>query len=360
MLNDLFRNIRIIVEDELKNGTENFIIYPFSDVGHLVREVLEWDYGKKPLVIDQLLSEYNKKIYCPEILDNVDKKNSVVLFSKGSAVGHDYFTNVLKKHNIRYRNVNDRINIINVQEKAKWFKELDKQLMVRSVKNKLFIRVGRDNDGGYVMVDDFADIKELYSFGISRDVSFEKDIASYGIQCMMFDHTIDGLVDNDKNFCWKKKGIAGVDDPCNSLFTLETLMRQNNDLDNKKLILKMDVEGAEWDFLKYTSSELLTNFKQIVFELHGVTDLNNKCIIDMLGKLRCTHTPVWLHGNNCCVAEKADDIVFASAMEVLYLNNKCYDFYDAYVKFPWNIDMPNNPSYPEIILGEKGLNSNLA
>lgn len=33
------------------------------------------------------------------------------------------------------------------------------------------IRVGRNNDGGYVMVDDFDGIEAAYSIGINDDVS---------------------------------------------------------------------------------------------------------------------------------------------------------------------------------------------
>lgn len=56
-----------------------------------------------------------------------------------------------------------------------------------------FVRIGRKNDGGYVMFDDFESRKYAYSIGIADDVSWDRDIASRGLDVYMYDHTIQGL-----------------------------------------------------------------------------------------------------------------------------------------------------------------------
>lgn len=353
-MNELFRNIRAIIEDEIRLGTKNFIIYPFSDVGHLVKEILELDYGRKPMVVDNLLSKYNSSIYSTDIFSKVEP-DSVVLLSVGNLEGQPYFMRILDAAGVRYQNVHEILRTLHIPEKEAWFRELAHLLAVREVSGRYkFLRVGRDNDGGYILLDDFYDVQGVYSFGISGDVSFEKDMARRGIDCFMYDHTIDRLPEENKFFHWQKKGIAGVDKPEEKLFALETLMKENGDVGGRNLILKMDVEGAEWEFLEHTSSELLAGFRQIAFELHDVTDMSNDKVMPMLRKLSETHTPVWLHANNYCSAEVAGGIVFASSMEVLYLNNACYEFTMGDVEFPWALDMPNAPEVSEIVLGNRG------
>ena len=46
-------------------------------------------------------------------------------------------------------------------------------------KNK--IRIRAKSDGGYVLLDDFINIKIAYSFGISKEISFDKELADKNI-----------------------------------------------------------------------------------------------------------------------------------------------------------------------------------
>lgn len=352
-MNDLFRNIRSIIENEIRRGTERFVIYPFSDLGHMVKEILEWDYGKNPIVVDSLLSQYNKNIISVDDLQAKDLQSSVILLSVGNPNGTPYFRELVKDIDVPCLDVRESLNTFFYPSKESYFKEVKRLLQVMSVVGgHEFIRIGRMHDGGYIMLNDFADITKVYSFGISNDVSWEKDMASRGIFCHMYDHTIDKLPEDNHLFSWKKRGIAGQDVPAKSLYSLETLMRENGDIENKNLILKMDVEGAEWKCLTNTSSTILDNFVQMVFEFHDVTNPSNEYVLPVFNKLNITHVPVWLHGNNNQPAEMAGGITFAPAMEVLYLNKRCYQFCQECESFPWVIDMPNNTNYPEVILGD--------
>ena len=53
------------------------------------------------------------------------------------------------------------------------------------------IRLGRNFDGGYVLLDDFADVGAALSLGINDDASWDLDIAQRNIPVQQFDHTID-------------------------------------------------------------------------------------------------------------------------------------------------------------------------
>ena len=56
-------------------------------------------------------------------------------------------------------------------------------------KNKSHSRPEHE-DGTYVMLNDFDNIKICYSIGIDHNVDFDKDIASRGIEVYIYDHII--------------------------------------------------------------------------------------------------------------------------------------------------------------------------
>ena len=71
-------------------------------------------------------------------------------------------------------------------------------------------------------------------------------------------------------------------------------------------MLKMDVEGAEWDVLLKLSDQVLTRFSHIVLEAHGVyRNINNPTRIlsylkryKVLEKLKKYFHLVHVHANN--------------------------------------------------------------
>ena len=81
-------------------------------------------------------------------------------------------------------------------------------LKPKGVFGKKKIRIGSLKDGGYVLLDDFENIKFAYSFGISNEISFDKDLADKNIDIYMYDHTINKLPFLHKKFHWKKIGIT--------------------------------------------------------------------------------------------------------------------------------------------------------
>ena len=68
------------------------------------------------------------------------------------------------------------------------------------------IRIGRKADGGYILLNDFNNIKIAYSFGISSEISFEKELADKNIDIYIYDHTINKLPFENSKFHWKKIG----------------------------------------------------------------------------------------------------------------------------------------------------------
>lgn len=172
--------------------------------------------------------------------------------------------------------------------------------MMRLKEATSFCRVGRANDGGYVMLDDFEGKRVAYSFGIADDVSWDLDMAKRGLDVYMYDHTISQLPQTHPKFHYFQIGLGNENeknDPHKK--TLAQLMKENGHMDEYGMILKIDIEGAEWDVLRAVDEEILQHFSQIVFEFHDViVPENENNIQEALQKLNQTHQLVHVHANN--------------------------------------------------------------
>ena len=165
-----------------------------------------------------------------------------------------------------------------------------------------------------------------------------------GYQIYMYDHTINKLPEENPAFHWFKKGIADFDKPDENLYSLATLIKNNGHENNTGMTLKMDVEGAEYDFFETVTPEILKQFDQIVFELH---EINNPTfyarIQSSLKKINKTHQLIHLHLNNCGSFINVNGKKFPNAIENTYVLREKYNFdYDYDVKLPIELDKPNN------------------
>lgn len=196
-----------------------------------------------------------------------------------------------------------------------------------------FKRIGNERDGGYLLVDNFVKANNgiAYSFGISNDISFDEAISKQGYDVYMYDHTINGISTGNERLHYFKQGIGDADGKMDGkLNTLEYYLNVNghNNMDN--MILKMDVEGAEWDFFKSVQKNTLMRFDQVVMEIHhfiGIRITADK-IIKGLEKLNETHQLVWIHSNNYGVAKRVNGRTYTNALEVCFLNKSNYSFKD--------------------------------
>ena len=231
--------------------------------------------------------------------------------------------------------------------------ELHSLLHIAKVKGHELVRIG--DAAGYTMLDDFKAGGAAYSFGLGGDVSWDKDMAGRGYDVFMYDHTIDSLPDKDARFHWFRQGIADGRSNDDRLKTLEYFIRQNRHEGNRDMILKMDVEGAEWGFLSQVSSEMLSQFRQITFELHGL--MNGKMpfeqVLGMLRKLNETHQLIHLHpcNYNMSYVEWGNKRWF-NVIEASYASREAYSFEGDYdVVLPLKIDRPCSDGWPEPALG---------
>lgn len=208
------------------------------------------------------------------------------------------------------------------------YRKIHKLMNVKTVETVPFVRIGNRHDGGYVLLDTFHGMTNsliAYSFGISNDVSWDKHMALLGYDIFMYDHTIEKLPEENQKFHFFRLGIGyNCCGNIKNLKTLEELMKINKHEKMNGMILKMDVEGAEYGFLNMVNSCILEQFDQIVLELHYLlnTDMT-EVISDALTKLNVTHQLVHIHANNFARIRYVNGNIFPDSLEVLYvLKNK--------------------------------------
>ncbi len=211
------------------------------------------------------------------------------------------------------------------------------------------IRIGNQHgDGGYVMVADWEDVVGAVSIGIGGDVSWDLAIAERGIDVYQYDHTVASAPISHPRFHFHSIGLGNgsADSMLRSLEQIVADIPLDGDL-----ILKMDVEGAEWEALPTTPSRVIKRFSQIVIEVHrplaGAT-ANRLHNLRVLKRLRRTHEVVHVHANNCAAVESFEGIRIPSVLEISYLRKTRTSFRVAPETLPTAEDVPNDPSRPEI------------
>ena len=187
------------------------------------------------------------------------------------------------------------------------------------------IRMGEKADGGYILLDDFKNIKIAYSFGIATEISFEKELADKNIDIFMYDHTINKLPFENPKFHWKKIGLSGQNINDNNMKTLSELIKENGHCNEENMILKIDIESYEWEVFQYLNFSIFSQFKYIVGEFH-LSDSNNFDYCNILKRILVTHRIFHIHCNNCGGIIHLNGLKICSLLEISFIQKEGYNF----------------------------------
>jgi hypothetical protein len=214
-------------------------------------------------------------------------------------------------------------------------------------------RFGGAWDGGYVLLDQIDPAQAVMSFGVGPSVAFDLDMAERGHDVLLFDHTIDALPEENPRFSWYREGIAGVSDPSEQLFTLAEHMQKLPE-GARNPILKLDVEGAEWEALTAAGPDLLARFAQITLELHTLFQLDdpafNAAAQAALRALAVHFVPVHVHGNNFGDIGMVGGFACVDTLEVTYARRDLFQTVASQTLYPTEYDTPNFDERPEFPL----------
>ena len=212
-------------------------------------------------------------------------------------------------------------------------------------------RIGGATDGGYVMAEPIA-ASGAISIGVGSDVSWDQDIGSRGIPVAMFDHTVRRAPAHVPGGTFHRLGIGPTQGM--KVRPLEQIVSVAGFAGRDDLLLKMDVEGAEWLSLTEPTPSNLQQFTQIVLELHGIAGLKDPrsaeqilAAVEHLGK---THYPVHVHANNYDELVRFGNWWFPNAIEVSFIRKDLLTNAEPATVLCTDLDAPCDPRVSEIDL----------
>ena len=233
------------------------------------------------------------------------------------------------------------------------------------------IRVGKDNDGGYLVCEESViNSDTLISFGISDDFSFEEHFQKINnINILAYDHTVNlnfflkkflhslikfnfiiffkQLINwiNFKKFFNKAKNklflkkIGKGGGAFNDYISIDDIIKSSSN--NQNFFFKIDIEGSEYrildDLIKF-----MDRIEGLAIEFHNV-DINLDRVLNFIEKfnLKLVH----IHANNWStygLNNIPSSIEFSFSKKPVLLKND--------LKFPHKLDQNNNPNNDEIKL----------
>ena len=186
--------------------------------------------------------------------------------------------------------------------------------------NLELIRVGGPTDGGYVMAKPLTASGAL-SIGVGADVSWDQEIAARGTPVAMFDPTIRKPPAPVPNSTFHRIGIGSTE--THHLRPLDKLVSLAGWAGRDDLLLKMDVEGAEWSAMTQAGAVSLEMFTQIVIELHGLGGIRDErtaaTVLGVVELLCACHVPIHVHANNYDELVRFGGWWFPGAIEVSFI-----------------------------------------
>jgi SAM-dependent methyltransferase len=215
-------------------------------------------------------------------------------------------------------------------------------------------RFGSAHDGGYINLDDFRGVDTAFSFGIEQNVSWDVDVAKRGVTVYQFDHTVDAPVTDNPRLIFARKKISPEAGP-DSESLLSLVSRHDKRNAHANILLKIDIECSEWAVFDSTPPEVLSRFSQIVGEFHyfqGFSDVHwRQLFASVLKKLSKAYAVVHVHANNYAGFSNIANVIVPNVLEITFANRGLYSFSETDEVFPGPLDVPNDPSRPDMHLG---------
>jgi hypothetical protein len=209
-------------------------------------------------------------------------------------------------------------------------------------------RFGEPNDGGYLVCANLLGaVKAGYSYGISGydqwgcDVSLRLSVPIHQYDC--FNTAVPQCPGGRTNFHAECVGGATRTEDGRSFDTIANQLAKNGDGANH-VVLKIDVEGAEWESFATIPDEVLQRIDQLMVEFHG---FEGETSLKVVQRLKQFFHVAHFHENNFSCQDWMPP--FPSwAYEVLFVNKRLDQVDPARTApIPHPLDAPNHPTLPD-------------
>jgi hypothetical protein len=208
-------------------------------------------------------------------------------------------------------------------------------------------RFGEPHDGGYLVCANLlGDVTAGYSYGISGydgwgcQVSTTLRVPVHQYDC--FDARVPAC-DGQTVFHNECIGAEAATIENRAYDTLEHHLTRNGH-GSSRIVMKIDVEGAEWDVFTTSSDEVLDRIDQLVVEFHGTSEMRFASAV--LRLKRFFHVANLHMNNHACDPGSAP--FPAWAYEVLFVNKRLDTVTPEPRATPFHpLDRPNTTAVPD-------------
>ena len=190
-------------------------------------------------------------------------------------------------------------------------------------------RLGKHGDGGYHLPTTWLNNQtslHMISAGVSDDTSFEEAVFALFANC-----TVD-LIDfsvTEPSFARNNNAVTFYPDKLSDSKTLANYER------DKTLLLKVDIEGAEFDVFEHERVDFLRSVDVLVTEFHMWSpprsngDMMTDQELAVMAKLKeifyLAHVHVNVWGRHCLRVSKSSEFSVQALWEYLFINKKLID-----------------------------------
>lgn len=220
------------------------------------------------------------------------------------------------------------------------------------------MRIGSPNDGGYVVAKKSLDVADVcLGYGIADDISFEEYFSdtyhkpSYGFDCSITSIPIKNELCTFVPQCIGSDAFIYKNQSSSAQIATFSQQLATHGLQGKKIFLKMDIEGAEYDAFEdiYNHADSITG---IAMELHFKQPEETLKAIRLLAELQKNFILINVHGNNRAkryFTTKFSKGEVPKVLELTFIHKNLVAKYHVAQeqKAPSPLDTPDNPKKPD-------------
>jgi FkbM family methyltransferase len=222
--------------------------------------------------------------------------------------------------------LNENINNKNLFKKIKTIKNLLNLHQLKSDKINSYGKLNPESfhlnpcgyDGAYSLSEKcLKKSKHVYSYGVGIydvDFKFYNEISNLQNKVYMYDGQVN-FKSNDKNLIFKKENVDSE--------KIIKHINENKHTGETEMLLKIDIEGAEYETISNSIKKIKKHFNQIAIEVHGLLDTENdfENKVSMFEKLNKDYYLIHLRANNYGKSIKN----FADSLELTYVRKDQFE-----------------------------------
>jgi hypothetical protein len=196
------------------------------------------------------------------------------------------------------------------------------ELQTVTLKNCALKRYGGANDGGYLMCGNLIEgVQAAYSYGIGSEDNWGCQVSrQFGVNVHQYDCFVPNApLCEGGRFVFHNECVGDRREMVESrrFDTIAGQIAANGD-SGKRLLVKIDVEGAEWDSLLATPDHVLDRIDQIPMEMHRT---NHPRAVELIRRLKQKFHLVNVHFNNYSCTPAAAPLP-SFVFQVLWVNKR--------------------------------------